>query len=186
VGAAAHDMSSEMILLGSAIHDLDAMRWLLGQELESVYVEGVATKPALEEDVLDLLLLQVRLRGGCLASVEVYVAARYGYEVGVEIVGTQGTALIDAPQGLVVRRERWRGARIEADWLERFQQAYVTELRAWVEAVRAGTHTGPDAWAGYASLAGAVAAIEALQSGNPTPVPLQERPELYQSSDAGA
>lgn len=185
-----YGVSNATFLLNSAIHDLDAMRWLLHAEFQSVYVRGVTTKPALSspqdsaagEAAFDLLMLHVDLNGGRMGSVEVYVTAGYGYEVGVEVVGTRGTALIEAPHGPVVRRERWRGARVAADWLERFQQAYVTELQAWVAAVRAGSHVGPDAWDGYASLAGAVAAIEAVGSGTPTAVPARRRPELYEPS----
>lgn len=181
-----YGVSNDTFLLNSAIHDLDAMRWFLDAEFESVYVRGVTTKPELEGEAFDLLVLHVDLSspGGrrCLGCVEVYVTAGYGYEVGVEIVGTDGTALIEVPNAPIVRRDRWRGAHVAADWLERFQQAYIAELEAWVGSVRAGTHVGPDAWDGYMSLAGAVTAIEALQSRKPMPVRAPRRPEMYKST----
>ena len=37
--------NSESILVNSAVHDLDSARWILGQEIEEVYVHGTHTRP---------------------------------------------------------------------------------------------------------------------------------------------
>ena len=63
--------SSESILVNSAVHDLDAARWLLGREIEEVYVHGTNTPAASDGEVLDLQVIQLKLGGGCLANIEV-------------------------------------------------------------------------------------------------------------------
>ena len=87
---AAPGSSSESILVNSAVHDLDSARWLLGEEIEEVYVHGTNTPAASDGEVLDLQVIQLELGGGCLANIEVYVNAGYGYEVDLEVVGDEG------------------------------------------------------------------------------------------------
>jgi myo-inositol 2-dehydrogenase / D-chiro-inositol 1-dehydrogenase len=144
--------SSESILVNSAVHDLDSARWMLGQEIEEVYVHGTNTRAASDAGVLDLQVIQLRLTGGCLASIEVYVNAGYGYEVGLEVVGDAGVVQIAPAEAPVLRKQRYAGHPVEGDWLERFPAAYVLEMQRWTENLRDGRLTGPDAWDGYASL----------------------------------
>jgi len=176
-----YGISTRTFVVNSAVHDIDAARWLLGREVEAVFLSGVNTDPALGEDVYDLLLVQLFFGGGALATIEVYVNAAYGYEVGVEIVGDRGTALIGPPTGPTIRADLNCGVRVEADWLERFGQSYVTEIQAWIDAVRRDSHTGPDAWDGYISLVAAEACLRSLQAGAPHPLPSLERPALYRN-----
>jgi len=89
--------SSESILVNSAVHDLDAARWIIGQEIEEVYVHGTNTPAASDGEVLDLQVIQLALSGGCLANIEVYVNAGYGYEVDLEVVGDAGTIRVAPP-----------------------------------------------------------------------------------------
>lgn len=171
--------SSESILVNSAVHDLDSARWLLGREIEAVHVHGTNTPAASDDEVMDLQMIQLELGGGCLASIEVYVNAGYGYEVDLEIVGDEGTIHM-APAGApVLRRQRYAGHPVEGDWLERFPEAYVLEMRRWIEDLRDGTLTGPDAWDGYVSLLAVESCIASLHSGSKEPFEAPGRPELY-------
>src|SRR5712675_2553411 len=65
------------------------------------------------------------------------------------------------------------------DWRDRFIRAYDTELQEWLDAVAAGTATGPTAWDGFAAAVVTDAALEALRTGQRTAVPMPERPEFY-------
>src|SRR2546425_4169864 len=47
----------ESVVTGSAIHDIDSVRWLLGQEIREVYVRGVRTHSSFSDETLDMLLL---------------------------------------------------------------------------------------------------------------------------------
>jgi myo-inositol 2-dehydrogenase / D-chiro-inositol 1-dehydrogenase len=72
-----------------------------------------------------------------------------------------------------------RSSRVPADWRERFAAAFDAELQDWLNAVAAGTSTGPGSWDGYAAAAVTDSCLEALRSGQRTPVTLRERPEFY-------
>jgi len=176
--------TSEWVVINAAIHDLDSARWMLDQEIEEVYVRGVNTDGTPHGE-FDLQLIQLSLSGGCLAAIEVYVSAGYGYEVGVEVVGGRGTAYTAPPAGAVVRLDRAYSQNVEDDWLERFGPAYEIQLRRWVESLKTGRPTGPDAWDGYASLVAAEACIASIRSGLPESVAVPERPALYRSEGLG-
>jgi myo-inositol 2-dehydrogenase/D-chiro-inositol 1-dehydrogenase len=172
------------VVTNSAIHDIDSMRWLLGQEISEVYVRGVRTHRSFSAETQDMLLLQMALSGECLATVEVSVAVEYGYEVSAEIIGESGSALT-APPGLALVRSR--GVRAEAvsrDHLTRFQIAYIPELTDWVHSIQSEqAFSGATAWDGYMSLLVSDACIHSLHSGTPVPVSMPERPGLYQRRD---
>jgi myo-inositol 2-dehydrogenase/D-chiro-inositol 1-dehydrogenase len=172
--------SSESILVNSAVHDLDAARWMLGQEIEEVYVHGTNTPAASDEEVLDLQVIQLKLGGGCLANIEVYVNAGYGYEVDLEVVGDEGTLHIAPANAPVLRKQKYAGHPVEGDWLERFPAAYVLEMQRWIENLRGGRLTGPDAWDGYTSLLAVESCIASLHSGTKEHFKSPQRPELYQ------
>ncbi len=176
---AAPGSSSESILVNSAVHDLDSARWMLGQEIEDVYVRGTNTRAASDRGVLDLQVIQLALGGGCLANIEVYVNAGYGYEVGLEVVGDAGTIHMAPADTPVLRKQGYAGQLVEGDWLERFPAAYVLEMQRWIENLRDGRLAGPDAWDGYSSLLAVESCIVSLHSGKREPLKSPRRPQLY-------
>jgi myo-inositol 2-dehydrogenase/D-chiro-inositol 1-dehydrogenase len=170
---------SESVVVSATIHDLDSTRWFLGQEIAEVYARGANTEPELDKDFWDLQLIQLLTTGGRMGTIETYVTSRYGYEVGVEVVGERGIVQTSPPTGAVVRREGAASQRIEQDWLDRFRAAYEVEARLWVESLLDGTPGGPDAWDGYASLVAADACVASLRSGSPERVARLDRPAFY-------
>jgi myo-inositol 2-dehydrogenase/D-chiro-inositol 1-dehydrogenase len=70
---------------------------------------------------------------------------------------------------------RW-GGRITPGFVERFGQAYDTELQRWVAAARRGTIDGPGVWDGYAAVAVCEAGVQAVRTGEKVAVVLQPRP----------
>jgi myo-inositol 2-dehydrogenase/D-chiro-inositol 1-dehydrogenase len=173
------------VLSNSAIHDIDSVRWLLGQEVTEVYVLGVRTHPSSSNEIRDLLLLQMSLSGTCLATVEVAVAIEYGYEVSAEVVGERGTTLTMQPDSALVRAREARSVVVPTSHLVRFQQAYVSELTGWMHSLQCGEpFPGANAWDGYMSLLVSDAGLRSLQSGKPEPVPTPEKPAFYQQRQA--
>ena len=100
-----------------------------------------------------------------LVDVEVFVNAGYGYDIRCELVGETGTLSLEPA--------------VTPGFLERFADAYRTELGAWVGAIANGGPTGPTAWDGYAASAVADACLQSLASGCTVDVELAERPALY-------
>ena len=175
---------SEWVVINAGIHDIDSARWMLDGEVEEVFVRGANTTGS-EDDVLDLQLVQLSFEGGRLATIEVYVEAGFGYEVGVEVVGARGTAHTAPPSGATVRLERAFAQKADGDWLDRFEPAYTIELQQWTESISARQPPTPDAWDGYASLVVAEACIASIRSGRPEPVSVPEKPALYAGEASG-
>jgi myo-inositol 2-dehydrogenase/D-chiro-inositol 1-dehydrogenase len=174
---------SEWVVLSAAIHDLDSARWMLGGEVEEVFVRGASTTGS--PDVFDLQLLQLSFDNGRLATIEVNVEAGFGYEVGVEVVGVNGTAYAAPPSAATVRLDRAFAQKVDGDWLDRFEPAYTIELQEWTEALGKGLTASPDAWDGYASLVVAEACIASIRSGKPEAVSVPEKPALYAGEATG-
>ena len=175
-----YDSRGEVIVTNSAGHDIDATRWLLGQEIEEVYVRGVRSHASFSAETTDLLVFQMSLTGDCLATIELYVAAEYGYEVSAEIVSEHGAAATGQPDYAIVRSAPARSVGVPVDWLERFREAYVVELTEWVRAIRNGTpFPGASAWDGYMALLVTDACVESLRTRRPVALRPQACPELY-------
>lgn len=175
-----YDSRGEVIITNSSGHDIDAARWLLGQEVIEVFAQGVRSRAAFGPETRDLILLQLRLTDYCLATVEVFAAAEYGYEVTAEVVCERGTVVTGQPDYALVRGARARSASVPYDWLERFQDAYVLELQDWVRSVRTGeTFAGASAWDGYSALRITEACVKSLESGQPVSVENEPKPQIY-------
>jgi myo-inositol 2-dehydrogenase / D-chiro-inositol 1-dehydrogenase len=172
------------VVTNSAIHDIDATRWLLEQEITEVYVRGVRTHSSFVEETQDMLLLQMTLSGDCLATAEVSVAVEYGYEVSAEIVGERGSVQTAQPADVLVRSQGACLVTVPKDHLTRFAHAYIPELTEWVHSLQSGqAFSGANAWDGSMSLLVTDACLQSLQSGMPVPVSTPERPPLYQERE---
>lgn len=180
-----YDARGEVILTNSAGHDVDALRWLLGQEVEEVFVRGVRSHRSFSEDTTDLLLIQLTLSGDCLATIEVYGAAEYGYEVSAEVVCERGAAITGQPDSVIVREAGARSAAVPMDWLARFQAAYIAELTQWTRSLRTGEpFDGASAWDGYRALQITDACVRSLHSGQPVLVAADEAIDLLEGQCA--
>lgn len=86
-------------------------------------------------------------------------------------------------QTLLLRRHHHhasqRGRRVEDDWLQRFETAYLDEARDWVRSVRERSARGPSAWDGYASMVVCDACVASAKSGRPVRVELPPAPGIY-------
>ncbi len=169
----------EMAITDTAVHDFDVVRWLLDEELISTTVL-TPRKSRHGADLQDPLLMIFRTESGALVDVETSVNIRYGYDIGGEVVGEDGTAALADSNGVVVRREGSFSGRVPADWRERFASAYDTELQEWIDALVSGLGaTGPSSWDGYAAAVVSDAAVQALREGTTVPIELGAKPELY-------
>ncbi len=158
--------NSEYMIRDSVVHEVDSVRFLLGQELTSVEViKGAATDSA-PHGTHDPMLVIFETESGAIVTVESFVRTGVAYEVRTEVVGEKGSALIGLDQNLQVKSTdgRWGGA-ITPSFVERFGQAYDIELQRWVDAAKAGTIDGATAWDGYAAVAVCEAGVLSLRSG---------------------
>ncbi|MFQ3559141.1 Gfo/Idh/MocA family oxidoreductase [Streptomyces gramineus] len=171
--------TSAMLIDSSVSHEIDAARWLLGQELTAVTVLRPKPSAGAPEGLLDPQLVLFETAGGALVDVEIFVNCGFGYQVRCEAVCERGSARIGEDHSLLVTTAGAAREEVPQDYLVRFADAYDREVQAWVDATREGRVTGPSAWDGYASSAVAEAGVRALESGGRTAVRLAPRPDLY-------
>ena len=170
---------SEYMVRDSVVHEVDVARFLLDEEIRSVQIlKGVATSAA-PAGTNDPMLVVFETESGRLVTDEIYVRSGVAYEVRTEVVGEQGSAMIGLDQNLQSKTPdgRW-GGKITPSFVERFGQAYDTELQRWVDAARNGTIDGPGAWDGYAAVAVCEAGVQALRTGQKVDVVLQPKPTV--------
>jgi myo-inositol 2-dehydrogenase/D-chiro-inositol 1-dehydrogenase len=153
--------TSEMLITSSAVHEIDITRWLLGEEIVGATVRAARSTSQAPGGLRDPQLLLLETASGVLVDVEVFVNARYGYDIRCELVGETGTLELDE--------------QIAPDFRSRFGIAYQRELDCWVQ----GLDDGPSAWDGYAANAVADACLQSLASGGRAEVRQVARPALY-------
>ncbi|WP_329195356.1 MULTISPECIES: Gfo/Idh/MocA family protein [unclassified Streptomyces] len=171
--------TGDMLISDSVVHEVDAARWLLGQEITAVTVLSPTPSAAAPEGLGDPRFVVLETSGGAIVDVEIFVNCGFGYQVQCEAVGESGSARIGDARAMVVQSGgRW-GGEIAQDFLVRFADAYDRQVRRWVAAAARGRIDGPDVWDGYAAAAVSEAGLAAARSGARTPVELVERPALY-------
>jgi myo-inositol 2-dehydrogenase/D-chiro-inositol 1-dehydrogenase len=168
--------TSDSVIMGSMVHELDIVPWLVDDPLTAITV--VAATPA-GDAFADLQVAVLETASGVVATVEVFVNAEYGYDIGCEVVGTAGTARLTPPYGLARRRDGVDGRDVAAHFVERFADAYRVELARWVRAASYGRVDGADAWAGHRANVAAAAGVQALHSGRRVGIDTEAPPPLY-------
>ncbi|WP_129311240.1 Gfo/Idh/MocA family oxidoreductase [Streptomyces sp. L2] len=183
VSSPAH-FTSEMLINSSVSHEIDAARWLLGQELTAVTVLRPASSAGAPEGLADPQFVLFETERGVLVDVEVFVNCGFGYQVRCEAVCEAGSARIGDGHSMLVTTRGSAAEEVPQDYLVRFADAYDREVQAWVDATRRGRVTGPSVWDGYAASVVAEAGVRSLRTGARTTVALAERPALYAEADA--
>ncbi|MET9503811.1 Gfo/Idh/MocA family oxidoreductase [Streptomyces sp. NPDC006622] len=171
--------TSAMLIDSSVAHEIDAARWLLGQELTAVTVLRPRPSSGAPPGLRDPQFVVFETDGGALVDVEVFVNCGFGYQVRCEAVCEAGSARIGDDRGMLVTAPGSTGTEVPRDYLVRFADAYDREVQAWVDATRRGRVTGPTAWDGYAASVVAEAGVRALEDGTRVAVDLAPRPALY-------
>ena len=86
------DFRSEMIVRDSLVHEVDASRFLFGEEVAEMTVLSPAPTSHAGAGVVDPQVAVFRMAGGGLVTTEVFVNSQVGYEVRFEAVAERGIA----------------------------------------------------------------------------------------------
>lgn len=139
-GVSAPAGSDEFTITGSAIHDIDITPWLLESPITDVAWMAPRRSPDVH-DRQDPQFILMRTAEGVLITVDVFLNARYGYDIRCEVVGSQSTAGLTEPQRVVHDGGLRRSTSYAADWRPRFAEAYRLQSRAWINSIRHRTRT---------------------------------------------
>ncbi|UQU61372.1 Gfo/Idh/MocA family oxidoreductase [Couchioplanes caeruleus] len=169
----------EMAITDTAVHEIDMVRWMFGEEIAATRVL-VPRRSRNGGELQDPLILVLEMASGAIVDVEISVNIRYGYDIRGEVVGEDGTAALGELSPVTLRAAQQLVSPVPADWRERFLRAYDVELQEWVDSIAGGGHpVGPSAWDGYAAAVVSDAGVVALRGGERVDVVLMPRPELY-------
>ncbi len=129
------------IFLDMTIHDFDMARYLIGSEVEEVYVAaGVMVDPAIgAAGDVDTAVITLRFKNGVIGTIDNSRQAAYGYDQRVEVFGSGGAVSADNnyPNTAIVSD----GQSVHRDlplnfFMERYIESYVAEMRAFIECVQ--------------------------------------------------
>ncbi|WP_025128156.1 Gfo/Idh/MocA family protein [Pseudomonas sp. PH1b] len=168
-----------MAITDTLIHELDVLRWLLGDDYVSVQVLFPRQTRKAHAQLRDPQIVLLETARGTRIDVEIFVNCQYGYDIQCEVVGESGIARLPEPSQVQLRSEAKLSNAILMDWKDRFIAAYDVELQAFIDSVQAGQVGGPSAWDGFAAAVAADACIQAQESGAIVPVQLPQRPAFY-------
>ncbi|MGW1884731.1 Gfo/Idh/MocA family oxidoreductase [Streptomyces sp. NPDC001970] len=171
--------TTDMAVLDSGVHEIDAARWLLSDEIVSTQVVLPRSTSRRHPHLKDPQFFLFETAGGVRIDLEVFVNCQYGYDIQCETVGEAGLIRLPDPARVQLRGSARIGTAIDQEWDDRFSAAFDTEIQAWVDSVTAGTATGPSAWDGYAATAVASATVRAQRTGAVVQVEMVEKPSFY-------
>ena len=163
------------MFLDMTIHDFDMVRFLSGSEVTEVHAYGaVLVDPEIgKAGDIDTAVISLKFTNGALGIIENSRKAVYGYDQRVEIFGSKGTAMADnnTPTSMVVFNES--GTIRDKPlyfFLERYEAAFIDEMKAFVNAIREDKTTAVSGKDGLAPVLIALAAQDSLKRGKPEKV----------------
>ncbi len=169
----------DMAINDTAIHEIDLMRWLLGEEIVSARVDKPRKTSLRFEHLQDPLVLILMTTSGVRVDVEVFVNCQYGYDIRCELVAERGTVSLADQHVVELRDAAGHRNAIARGHDDRFYHGFVAEVQQWIAAVERGEQTGPTAWDGYAAAVVCDAGVTALVDDGIVPVTMIDRPALY-------
>lgn len=160
------------IFLDMMIHDFDMVRYLTASNVEEVYVNAaVLIDPKIgEAGDVDTAIVTMKLANGALAVIDNSRRAVYGYDQRAEVFGSKGQVAVanDLPSSAVVSTRNGVVAEKPLHFfLERYMDAYATEVGAFLEAIQENKPVPVSVDDGLQAVLTAVAANKSLAEHRP-------------------
>ncbi len=167
------------LITDMAIHDFDLARWLMESEVKRVYVEGgrLVFDQLKEADDIDNATINMLFSDGSIGNVEVSRNALYGYDIRTEVLGSEGGVMIGYAQHTPVVLLTKKGAAHDfvPYIMERFGEAYLNELKYFVECIYKDQNPSVTGQDGRAALEIALAATQSYKEAKPVEIPLVDQ-----------
>ncbi len=159
------------IFLDMTIHDFDMARYLLG-EVDEVFASGavlVDPEIGIAGDV-DTAVVFLRFKTGALGVITNCRKAVYGHDQRIEVLGEKGALFVENPKPhmtMLADAQGCHSSPLHYFFIERYREAYIAELRAFVEAVREKKKPPVTGWDGKVSVVMGYAAKKSLEERRP-------------------
>ncbi len=165
------------LALDYLVHEYDLARWLLGDEIQTVYaVGGVLAnheKNNTIPDFIDQLAVLMQMENGATAALEACCAAEYAYDVRTEVLGSKGMATVGelkenhATTFLVNQGELQA---LNHSFLNRFEEAFRCQMEHFIACIQQDRQPLVTGFDGRAALCAGLAALTSLREGKPVKV----------------
>ncbi len=177
VATPAADFTGAMAITNSAPHEFDVVRHVLGTE----YAFISAWQPKRSDALAAPVVMVLETVGGQIVSVEINNNAAYGYDVRAELVGEAASIAMNHVAYTRTDQALATCSAYDADWRDRYAEAYRRQNRAFVRFAQTGTYPeiASSCWDGYAAAVVAETGARALEEGRRLPVEMNPKPEFY-------
>jgi myo-inositol 2-dehydrogenase/D-chiro-inositol 1-dehydrogenase len=173
--------TTAMLVENYMIHEIDALRWLLGEDYSTAEVVFPKKIKYAHKDLQDPQIMILTTQSGVRIDVEAFACSHYGYDIQCEICCEEGILNLPEPPYASIRTNASRITPICKDWSERFVESYNVELQEWINATKEGRLDGPTSWDGYVGAITANAASRARDSKRVVAIEMEERPTFYKN-----
>ncbi len=163
------------LFLDMTIHDFDMARFVVGKEIVEVYAKGAVLVDAAIGDAgdIDTAVVTLTYSDGSMGVIDNSREAAYGYDQRVEVFGSMG--MVQSNNNFHDSHKLYNKDGIHAAlplhfFLERYQEAYKTEMQDFIKGLRNGTKMPVDGNDGLQSLKIGLAALKSLKENRPVKI----------------
>jgi myo-inositol 2-dehydrogenase / D-chiro-inositol 1-dehydrogenase len=158
------------ILRDMTIHDFDMARFLLGEEVATVFASAsVLVDPAIGKlGDYDSVSVVLTTKSGKHCTISNSRRATYGYDQRVEVHGSKGVVSAENQRPVSIElanAEGYTRPPLHDFFMTRYTEAYAAEIAAFVGVVTKGTQPSPSGQDGMIALALADAALKSIAEG---------------------
>ena len=173
--------TSRMAIDDTAIHEIDTMRWLLGEEIVKVRVERPKSTTHRFDHLIDPVVVVMYTESGVRIDDEVNVNLQYAYSIECELVLETAAVRLGDQERIHIRDIHGDRNAMCQSHIDRFEAAFNREVQEWINAVARDEHTGSTSWDGYAATSVVDAAVASLEdeSSPMVDVELIAKPAFY-------
>ena len=172
--------NSSFILNNSSGHDVDISSFLLNSRPMEISVVGIKSNPLLNDDCADLLILNILMENNKMANIEIFVNARYGYEVMAQIICNKGVVEYSNNKNITIKSDNKNYSKVTSDYRKYFEQSYLDEMINWTSFLNGKQKLKmASAFDGYIALKTTETAAKALYSHTFEKVNLINTPSIY-------
>ncbi|MDR3303310.1 MAG: inositol 2-dehydrogenase [Treponema sp.] len=163
------------IFIDMMIHDFDMARFQAGSEIVEVFALGaVLVDPEIgKAGDVDTALVSLKFANGAIGVIDNSRKAVYGYDQRVEVFGSKGSAIAENDLPNTVRfysETSVTGEKPLYFFLERYKQAFIDEMAAFIDAVQNNKPVGVSGEDGLENMYAALAASKSLKEKRPVAV----------------
>lgn len=131
--------TSHGIFHDCAVHDIDAVRWIVGENPTEVYTISHTYDAEIKSiDDTDTTLITMKFPSGCMSTTNICRTSPYGYDQRIEVYGDKGMAQAQ-PQprntGVSFTANGITGATLKHSFPQRYREAYYAELEHFVDLI---------------------------------------------------